>query len=81
MATGEDLRYPGTPKAIDPTFDRLLQKYINRVIHLISSNTDVFDTFFRVSSLLIPPTALFRPHIVSKVITSFFNASALIRSL
>jgi 2-polyprenyl-6-methoxyphenol hydroxylase-like FAD-dependent oxidoreductase len=76
MATGEDLRYPGTEGDRPTAMDRLVQKYINRVIHLIPGNPDVFNTFVQVSNLLAPPTALFRPGIVAKVTASFFNGSA-----
>ena len=74
MATGEDLRYPGTVGDRPTRTDRLVQKYIDRIIRVIPGNPDVLDTFFQVSSLLQPPTALFRPGIAIKVVGSFFSS-------
>ena len=48
--------------------DRAVQKYIERVI--LSSNQDVVVSraFTRVLHLLDPPTALFRPTVLARVL-------------
>jgi hypothetical protein len=64
MATGEDLRYPGTVGGSTNWRDRLVQKYIEQVIKLMPGNPEVADVFFQVMNLLQPPTTLFQPWIM-----------------
>lgn len=73
MATGEDLRYPGTVGDKPGRMDRILQRYIDQVIHIIPKNPEILDVFFQVMNLLKPPTALFSPSIVLKVAASLFR--------
>lgn len=73
MATGEDLRYPGTVGGNPGWSDRLVQKYIDRVIQSGASSTVVMDSFMRVMSLLEAPTTLFAPRIVLQVVGDAFK--------
>jgi len=68
MATGEDLRFATTDGGRARGLDRAVQKYIERVI--LSSNQDVVvcRAFTRVLHLLDPPTALFRPTVLARVL-------------
>jgi 2-polyprenyl-6-methoxyphenol hydroxylase-like FAD-dependent oxidoreductase len=70
MATGEDLRYPTTEGGREATgrVERAIQRYIQRV--LLRSNHDqvVCRAFTRVSHLLDPPSLLFRPDVVARVL-------------
>jgi 2-polyprenyl-6-methoxyphenol hydroxylase-like FAD-dependent oxidoreductase len=70
MATGEDLRYPTTEGGREATgrVERAVQRYIQRV--LLRSNHDqvVCRAFTRVSHLLDPPSILFRPDLVARVL-------------
>ena len=68
MATGEDLRFATTDGGRARPMDRAVQKYIERVI--LSSNQDVVVSraFTRVLHLLDPPTALFRPAVLARVL-------------
>jgi 2-polyprenyl-6-methoxyphenol hydroxylase-like FAD-dependent oxidoreductase len=72
MATGEDLRYPTTEGGKEGTgrVERAIQRYIQRV--LLRSNHDqvVCRAFTRVSHLLDPPSALFKPNVVARVLAS-----------
>ena len=72
MATGEDLRYPTTDGGREGTgrVERAIQRYIQRV--LLRSNHDqvVCRAFTRVSHLLDPPSALFKPNVVARVLAS-----------
>jgi 2-polyprenyl-6-methoxyphenol hydroxylase-like FAD-dependent oxidoreductase len=72
MATGEDLRYPTTEGGREGTgrVERAIQRYIQRV--LLRSNHDqvVCRAFTRVSHLLDPPSALFKPNILARVLAS-----------
>ena len=70
MATGEDLRFATTDGGRTRPVDRVVQKYIERVI--LSSNQDevVSRAFTRVLHLLDPPTALFRPAVLARVLVN-----------
>jgi 2-polyprenyl-6-methoxyphenol hydroxylase-like FAD-dependent oxidoreductase len=70
MATGEDLRFATTDGGRARPVDRVVQKYIERVI--LSSNQDevVSRAFTRVLHLLDPPTALFRPAVLARVLVN-----------
>jgi flavin-dependent dehydrogenase len=70
MATGEDLRFATTDGGTGRTgrVDRAVQKYIERVI--LASNHDlvVSRAFTRVAHLIDPPTSLFRPKVLARVL-------------
>jgi hypothetical protein len=70
LATGEDLRYPTTEGARGATrsLDRAIQRYFNRVI--LRSNQDVMVSraLTRVVHLVDPPTALFGPMVMARVL-------------
>jgi len=70
LATGEDLRYATTDGGRGATrpHERAIQLYLNRVI--LRSNQDVIVSraLTRVIHLLDPPTALFRPGVIARVL-------------
>jgi 2-polyprenyl-6-methoxyphenol hydroxylase-like FAD-dependent oxidoreductase len=68
MATGEDLRYPLTEGQRPGFATRLVQKYIDQVQVVMPHDTAVATTFFEVTNLLKPPTALFQPSIIIKTL-------------
>ncbi|MBZ0290745.1 MAG: 2-polyprenyl-6-methoxyphenol hydroxylase-like oxidoreductase, partial [Anaerolineae bacterium] len=74
MATGEDLRYPGTEGKRPGLMTRIVQKYIDNVQLVMPHDTDVASTFFRVTNLLVPPTALFHPVIVLKTVLNWLGS-------
>lgn len=69
MATGEDLRYPATEGDRPGAFTRLVQKYFDRVQLILPNDTDMARTFLEITNLITPPTALFKPAYVWKVLT------------
>ncbi len=73
MATGEDLRYPGTEGGHTKWQDRLVQKYIERYINAMTLYPEIIDPFVQVMNLLQPPTTLFRPSLLLKVLSSLFR--------
>ncbi len=73
MATGEDLRYPGTEGGQIKWQDRIVQKYIERYINAMALYPEIIDPFVQVMNLLQPPTTLFRPGIFVKVVSSLFR--------
>ncbi|HEU0003662.1 MAG TPA: FAD-dependent monooxygenase [Ktedonobacteraceae bacterium] len=68
LATGEDLRYPGT-EGHRSLRTRLFNWYIRRVIGLTASQPLVAAAFFQVWHLLKPLKALFEPRIVRAVLS------------
>lgn len=68
MATGEDLRYPETEGQRPGGAARLVQKYLDRITVVMADDQDVAATFFHVLNLTTPPTALFRPSILFRVL-------------
>ncbi len=68
MATGEDMRWPGTEggQAIDfPT--RLIQKYMNQVMIAMGHNPKVTAQFFQVQQMVAEPTTLLSPRMMLEV--------------
>ncbi|MEO8606525.1 MAG: FAD-dependent monooxygenase [Chloroflexota bacterium] len=75
MATGEDLRYPATEGKRPGAFTRMVQKYIDNVQLVMPHDTDVARSFFQVTNLLVPPTALFQPVIMFKTLRHMFSGT------
>ena len=73
MATGEDLRYPATEGGVTKWQDRLVQKYIEKFIDAMPAHPEISDHFVQVMNLLKPPSSLFQPSILLKVISSMFS--------
>lgn len=68
MATSEDFRYPAI-EGKRPAGTILLHRYLNRVHFVARHDEVVCRTFFDVANMLKPPTALFDPKIVWRVLT------------
>ena len=68
MATGEDLRYPGTEGKRPSKLVRLTQKYLDRVQQAMPYDNDLTLAFIEVMNLRKPPTSLFHPKIMWKVL-------------
>ena len=68
MATSEDFRYQETNGGCPGFKTRLMHKYIDRVMQLSTQKPDVRNTLLQVFSMLLPPTALFRPQILVQVL-------------
>ncbi len=68
LATGEDFRVRGVEGGRATFATRLTHRYMDRVLALSLRDTDVRQTFLEVFHMLKPPTALFGPSIVAKVL-------------
>jgi 2-polyprenyl-6-methoxyphenol hydroxylase-like FAD-dependent oxidoreductase len=68
LATGEDCRYRGTEGATLNWKARMMHAYVDGVIALTTRDTKVRDVWIRVFQMLKPPTSLFHPAILFKVI-------------
>lgn len=66
MAVGEDFRYPKT-EGVKPPGTDFINKYMSRVHRATLKDKFVCEAFLNVMSLLKPPTTLFHPKIVWRV--------------
>lgn len=68
MATGEDFRYPTVPGQ-RPAGTAFLHRFMQRVHYVARTDALVCRTFFEVANMLKPPTALFAPAVVWRLLT------------
>lgn len=70
LATGEDLRYPTTEggRGSARPLDRAMQRYFSRVILRSNQDPTVGRTLARVVHMVEPPSALFRPAVLARVL-------------
>jgi hypothetical protein len=74
LATGADLRYPTTEGRRPSPTARLIQKYIDRVMAVTSEDPGVFAAFWEVVNMQAPPTRLFRPAVLRRVLAGLREA-------
>ena len=68
LATGQDLLVPGVEGGEPGFSSRLTHRYVEGVVALSLRDISVRRTFLEVFQMLKPPTALFHPSIVTKVL-------------
>jgi len=69
IATGEDLRYPQI-EGVRPPGSTVVNRYLERVHAVASHEPFVCRKFFDVLNLLAPPTSLFAPRVLLRVLTA-----------
>jgi 2-polyprenyl-6-methoxyphenol hydroxylase-like FAD-dependent oxidoreductase len=68
VATGEDLRWPGTAGGSVTVADRVVRRYLDRVVAAATTDPVISSAFFDVIGLLAPPTSLLRPAMAARVL-------------
>jgi 2-polyprenyl-6-methoxyphenol hydroxylase-like FAD-dependent oxidoreductase len=68
LATGQDHRYPATEGAPPPRINALLDRYLDRVVAHSTEDPTVRLALLETFNMLRPPTALFRPSILARVL-------------
>jgi 2-polyprenyl-6-methoxyphenol hydroxylase-like FAD-dependent oxidoreductase len=68
VATGEDLRYPDTTGGNVGAADRLVRRYLDRVVAAAAVDPVVNAAFFDVVALVAEPTSLMRPALMARVL-------------
>ncbi|WP_197039737.1 NAD(P)/FAD-dependent oxidoreductase [Nocardia carnea] len=68
ISSSEDLRFPATIGGSANAFTRTQHHYLDRVLAASTSDTRVTAAFHEVMSLVAPPTRLFRPQILGRVL-------------
>jgi 2-polyprenyl-6-methoxyphenol hydroxylase-like FAD-dependent oxidoreductase len=72
LATGEDLRYPGTIGKRPNALMRMVQVYTDWALEATALDSEAAVTFSRVVHLVERPSALFKPHVLWAVLRSRF---------
>jgi hypothetical protein len=70
IATGEDLRYPTTTGGRARLPDRLVQRYLDRVLWAACGKPAVTTALLDVLNLIDPPQALMRPRVMLSALTT-----------
>ena len=71
LATGEDRRWNVDENIAPADFPtRMIQNYMGKLFHVSLNDTSVTEAFFHVQQMLKPPTSLFRPDILWKVLSA-----------
>jgi 2-polyprenyl-6-methoxyphenol hydroxylase-like FAD-dependent oxidoreductase len=68
LATGSDLRYPTTVGATQTRTDKIVNKYLDRVLAAVSDDPAVSAAFLRVLNLVDDPQALFSLRLMPRVL-------------
>lgn len=76
MATGEDLRYPGTEGKRPGAFVRLVQRYTDQVVKACAADPTLARRFHRVMNMVDRPQALFQPAVGWRVLRYRFQLGA-----
>ncbi|WP_051652740.1 NAD(P)/FAD-dependent oxidoreductase [Kitasatospora cheerisanensis] len=68
MAAGEDVRFAGTTGGPRGPVVRLQHRFLDRVLTRAATDATVSAAFHRVTSLVEPPSTLFRPSVLGPVL-------------
>lgn len=68
LSTGSDLRYPTTVGATQTRMDKVVNKYLDRVLAAVPVDAAVSAAFLRVLNLIDEPQALFSPSLMPRVL-------------
>ena len=68
LATGEDYRYRETEGGAPTAMNRFMHWYMDRVIKLATHSVSVRRVLIRAFNILVPPTALFHPRVLFRVL-------------
>jgi 2-polyprenyl-6-methoxyphenol hydroxylase-like FAD-dependent oxidoreductase len=68
LSTGEDCRWPTTEGVKPDALTRFAQKYIDRLFDIMPNSPAVVETFLAVQHLLAPPTVMFHPTMLARVL-------------
>lgn len=73
LAIGEDYRYRETVGG-SPTFmTRFMHRYMDHVVQLATHSVPVRKVLLRAFNMLVPPTALFHPKVLFRVLVNIVN--------
>ena len=67
ITTGEDFLYPQT-EGTPPLMPGFMAAYMAKLAQVVNQDAEVFKAFFNVMHLIKPPTVLFQPRIIWRVL-------------
>lgn len=73
ITTGEDLRWSTTEGAKPSLTTQIMQRYLEQVLVLQTTSPEIHQVFLEVMHMIKPPSALFRPSILMRVVKEVFN--------
>lgn len=79
LATGEDYRYRETEGGAPTAMTRFMHGYMDQIIHLSTKSVTVRRVLMRAFNILVPPTALFHPRVLFRVLLNFIKPATEIR--
>ena len=68
MATGEDYRYRETVGGSPSAMTKFMHRYMDHVVQLATRSVEVRKVLLQAFNMLIPPSALFRPRVLFRVL-------------
>ena len=75
LATSNDLRFPGTEGERLTVATRVINRYMDRVIGVVSDDATVNAAFLRVLNMIDPPQALFHPKVAVRALAPVRRAA------
>ncbi len=73
LATGEDYRYPETVGGSPGLMTRFMHRYMDHVVQLATQSVVVRKVLLQAFNMLVPPTALFQPRVLFRVLLQVFK--------
>ena len=70
MATGEDCRYHGVEGIAISRLTRFMHWYMDRIMKLTTQDMEIHTLFTQVIHMVMPPTSLFHPRVLWRVLCS-----------
>ena len=76
MATGEDYRYREVVGGSPTPMNRFMHRYMDHVIDLSTKTVAVRRVLMRAFNILVPPTALFHPRVLFRVLLNVIKPAS-----
>ena len=73
LATGEDYRYPETVGGSPSLMTKFMHRYMDHVVQLATQSVTVRKVLLQAFNMLVPPTALFQPRVLFRVLLQIFK--------
>jgi 2-polyprenyl-6-methoxyphenol hydroxylase-like FAD-dependent oxidoreductase len=74
LAIGEDYRYRETDGGSPSLMTRFMHRYMDQVVRLATRSVVVRKVLLRAFNMLVPPTALFQPRVLFRVLLQMFGS-------
>jgi hypothetical protein len=79
LATGEDYRYRETVGGAPTLMNRFMHRYMDQVVQLATHSIPVRKVLLLAFNMLVPPTALFQPRVLFRVLLNVLKQATGLR--